>query len=1007
MPISPYIQRAKKVRMYYDPVGQVVKTVNPDDTEQRIVKGIPVNITQPPTSPYKISGKYKPSPWENYTYDANDLAPATHPSGSGVPTEHTFTPKSSIVDALGRTVKTIDRNGATTGDEVVMQYEYDIRGNLKKVTDALDRTTFTHVYDLRPKQKNEKGEEQPLTPIFTYHIDKGTSKILADALGKPIETIDAKGAQVLSAFDTLSRPIKIWAKDKTAEDITLRQKLVYGDDVTDGPGSPETANHLGKLYKYYDEAGLVTFNEYDFKGNILEKKREVIADSELLSVFSPTPVDWAVECFRVDWDNPPTLEGEYVTTMEYDALNRVTKMIYPEDLDAERKELVPVYNNAGALEKVKLDNEPYVAHIAYNAKGQRLMIAFGNDTMTRYCYDADTFRLTRQRTEGYTKTNWTFGTSGTVHQDTGYNYDLAGNIIKIKERTTNCGVGGANNLDRNFNYDPLYRLLKATGRENSPAITPIWDDSYRSNDSSTTTLYNQNYQYDKMGNIQQLQHIGNNSFTRNFNYNPSHNKLESIDIGMDNYAFTYDENGNQITENTERHFEWDAADKMRCFYTQAGTSEPTKYAYYLYDAGGNRVKKLVRVAGGNYTSTTSIDGVFEYKTDGTDEQNTLHVMNDKSRIATIRIGDDFGDTTPEIKYVLEDHLGNSTSEIDENGTLIEKEEYYPFGETSFASYQKKRFKYNGKERDEESGLYNYGMRYYSAWACRFVSVDPLRDKYPWYTPYQYAGNKPVNYIDRDGAEEDQKVSAQQHIVSGTYVVSEEVLNNVDLKKLEADVNKIYNTGGETISAQKKIGIEAKGLVFDKQNNKSTSNTITFSTKATTFNFTFISEADFVKGGGEFIEGLCVPKNSNGPIGGEIVMGLPNYPTFNKTTDSQAYHSGSQIVLNPKYFDKSYSGYTGFEKKSIEIRTDKKLETGSFSGTSISFEETITTKVFDPGTPESVIAHEIGHDLGLDHDEGAYPSTGLMSNKSPNYPIKEELEKIISPLNQSIIHLFRR
>ncbi|MGE3825734.1 MAG: RHS repeat domain-containing protein, partial [Bacteroidia bacterium] len=387
----------------------------------------------------------------------------------------------------------------------------------------------------------------------------------------------------------------------------------------------------------------------------------------------------------------------------------------------------------------------------------RLLIAFGNDTMTRYCYDANTFRLTRQRSEGYTKTSWTFETAGTVHQDTGYEYDLAGNIIKIKEHTTGCGVGATNSLDRTFNYDPLYRLLQATGRENSPTITPIWDDSYRSNDNSITTFYTQNYQYDKLGNIQQLQHIGNNSFTRNFNYNSNHNKLESIDVGMDNYAFTYDENGNQITENTERHFEWDAADKMRCFFNQAGTAQPSVYSHYLYDASGNRLKKLTRKDSGDKEITIYIDGIFEYRynIDGSntliEEQNVLHVMDDKSRIATKRVGDQFSDDIDsDVIYNLEDHLGSSTVHIGNVGDFISKEEYYPFGETSFGSYAKKRYKYCAKERDNESGLYYYGARYYAAWTCRFVSVDPLAKDYTNLTAYNYAGNKPINYFDIDG-----------------------------------------------------------------------------------------------------------------------------------------------------------------------------------------------------------------------------------------------------------------
>ena len=73
-------------------------------------------------------------------------------------------------------------------------------------------------------------------------------------------------------------------------------------------------------------------------------------------------------------------------------------------------------------------------------------------------------------------------------------------------------------------------------------------------------------------------------------------------------------------------------------------------------------------------------------------------------------------------------------------------------ETSFGSYAKKRYRFCGKEKDEESGFYYYGMRYYSAWTCRFISVDPLADKYAYQSPYPYASNKPINYTDIDGAE---------------------------------------------------------------------------------------------------------------------------------------------------------------------------------------------------------------------------------------------------------------
>src|SRR5690606_2884850 len=136
-------------------------------------------------------------------------------------------------------------------------------------------------------------------------------------------------------------------------------------------------------------------------------------------------------------------------------------------------------------------------------KGQRLLIAFGNDVMTRYLYDSKTFNLKRQRSEKYVKNDWTYAGDGGVKQDTAYIYDLIGNITDTSEKNvTECGIGGTNSLDREFNYDPLYRLLSANGRENSPTITPIWDDRYRSTDNTTTTGYTQHFNYDKIGNIQ-------------------------------------------------------------------------------------------------------------------------------------------------------------------------------------------------------------------------------------------------------------------------------------------------------------------------------------------------------------------------------------------------------------------------------------------------------------------------------------------------------------------------
>jgi len=136
------------------------------------------------------------------------------------------------------------------------------------------------------------------------------------------------------------------------------------------------------------------------------------------------------------------------------------------------------------------------------------------------------------------------------------------------------------------------------------------------------------------------------------------------------------------------------------------------------------------------------------------ERETLHISDDKQRIATI----DSDSTTTTIRYQLSDHLGSASVELDQNADIISYEEYYPFGTTSYRNGRNevdvslKRYKYVMKELDNETGLYYYGMRYYASWIAKFISVDPLQHKYPGLTPFQYASNNPITMIDIDGLE---------------------------------------------------------------------------------------------------------------------------------------------------------------------------------------------------------------------------------------------------------------
>ncbi|MBX9853538.1 MAG: hypothetical protein K2X86_17480 [Cytophagaceae bacterium] len=550
-----------------------------------------------------------------------------------------------------------------------MQYEFDIRGNLTKVTDTLARITFQHKYDLANR------------PLKTTHIDGGDKYVFMNCMNMPLELRDAKGALVLNSYDILNRPEKVWARDKTAESVTLRQKTIYGDNA--GLTNPQNSNLKGKPYRVYDEAGLTKINAYDFKGNVPEKIRQVISDDLILSVFDSPPPGWGINTFRVDWETMTDTDldaVEYITSMEYDGLNRVKKMTYPQDQASQRKIIIPTYNKAGALTKVDLKNTEasstvnYVERIAYNAKGQRLLIAFGNGIMTRYRYDENNFRLTRLKTEKYTKTGLVYAPNGGVVQNLAYTYDLSGNIKSINDKTTGSGYGATpNELTRDFTYDPLYRLLTANGREKDTILPAEWDETYYPEDTTAKRGYSQSYAYDKLGNISSLQHTSTGgNFTRTFNYVSGKNKLNTIVIGANTYTFIHDVNGNITSDdnNGSRFYEYDYADRIRSFRIQAGSSQPTQYAHYLYDGGGNRVKKLTRKQSGGYRSTVYIDGIFEHTKASSysdtipnlvvgkgswiiggeqGDQNTLHIMDDKSRIATIRVGDDLDDSRVSVK----------------------------------------------------------------------------------------------------------------------------------------------------------------------------------------------------------------------------------------------------------------------------------------------------------------------------------------------------------------------
>lgn len=776
-------QKGQKVRVFHDVRGQAVRTLNPDNTEQRVIPGVPHDVTRPPVIDGPILNQvqdghrdnYTPTPWLGYTFDANDLGKQFVAPDAGLTAcglidpedssqgyeDHFATPKSAEIDELGHTIKTTEHMGTgDADDDIVMAYEYDIRGNVMKIVDALDRDVFTHKYDLANQT------------LWTDHIDSGVKTVVYDLMGRPTEMRDAKGSHIINSYDDLNRPVRLWAADDSGQSLTLRNIAIFGDDTTYGPTNPKTSNHLGMPYKSYDEAGLVEITEYDFKGGPVTKKQQVISDTTLLSNF-PTGPTYNVTPYTVDWvglSSLPTILDTtvYQTDMgNYDAIGRPSKTTLPADVNSIRKEIKPEYSKTGGLKKVHYDGTEYIKEMAFNAKGQPLLQVLGNGVMTRYTYSDTNFSLLRTQSEEYTYTKtgteheYAYDT-GTKKHNTAHLTDLTGNILKMLERNTDCGLSGTpDQLDRKFKYDPINRLLEATGREaTTTSDMDLWAKTAQTGSGgnpapSSMQAYTRKYAYDKMGNIAQLKQTVGNTFTRNFHYDTisSNNLLHSIKKADDitSYSnFTYDVNGNKLTSGTSRNYVWDYADQLKAFLDQTGTSEPTVYAQYLY-SGGQRVKKLVRTDSGGATETTVyIDGVFEHRYDSSAKAQTVVYVGG---VATVRKGHAF-DSMPSTTYQLSNHLGSVNFRLDSNGAIVDREEHYPFGDSSVRTWGAKRYRYTGKEKDAESGLYYYGARYYSAWICQFLSVDPLTSQTFYQGSYVYADDNPIMMNDPTGMSSD-------------------------------------------------------------------------------------------------------------------------------------------------------------------------------------------------------------------------------------------------------------
>ena len=748
----------------YDPLTRLVATVHPNHAWEKVLF----------------------DPWREERWDVNDtvlLDPANDdvagpfarrlPSQDYLPTwydqraggalgaaeqevaaktaVHASTPAVAYTDALGRAFLTVDHNrflrdGTPVQERYRTRVALDIQGNKRQIHDANERLAMRHDYDMLG------------TTAHQASMEAGERWALQDVAGAAISAWDSREHHFRTAYDPLRRPAESYLRDGTGPE-QLIGRTVYGETQP----APEAANLRGKVAKQYDQAGVITTGRYDFKGNLLRSARQLAREYK-------TTIDWA---------SAVGLETEtFQAHTSYDALNRPALVTTP-DLSAYR----PTFNQAGLLETidVHLRGEQtattFVANIDYNAKGQRQLIVHGNGVATRYSYDPLTFRLTRlitKRTADQARL-----------QDLSYTYDPARNITRITDAAQQT-IFFSNQVvtpSADYTYDAVYRLIAATGREHIGQLSQpqTTRDERRAHpphpgDGEAMRRYREQYEYDPVGNVQRMIHrAANGNWTRAYVYDePSQleagkrsNRLSDTTVGGGTpEPHTYDAHGNMTAMPHLPLMEWDFEDHLQATARQAATSGSPQTTFYVYDSGGQRARKVTEAPNGARKDERAYLGSFEifrkYGPAGTVmlERETLHVMDDKQRIAlaetrTLDTGD--SDPAPQqlIRYQFGNHLGSTSLELDDQAHIISYEEYVPYGSTSYQAVRlrtqtPKRYRYSGKERDEESGLYYYGARYYAPWLGRWISCDPA-GLVDGANLYWFVRNSPVVLSDPSGA----------------------------------------------------------------------------------------------------------------------------------------------------------------------------------------------------------------------------------------------------------------
>ena len=492
-------------------------------------------------------------------------------------------------------------------------------------------------------------------------------------------------------------------------------------------------NHFNPLSNYSFGGDQYSYS-YDFKGNILHIRHY----------------------FRCTYTADDYTEGQ---KFEYDHIGRLLKTKqYVNDELALVTTSTNTYNELGQLFTKTYGNNLETQTYKYNVRGwlkeingslfseklyyEENSIFNGNISKMSWMHlTGNIHELGWKQNTSRWKENWSTYT---------YSYD---NLNRIKTAVGD-NIGSFNET---FTYDKHGNIV-TTIRD---GITmPGWESDGITPHHTVNTIDYLNYYYN--GNM--LTNINDNSnnnqiFTGGQDFKDSNTPVD----------YSYDDNGNMIYDlnkniRTIKYNYLNLPDTIQIGSGHMMTSS--------YDANGDKfvVKRmtatgsLVTMPIGSTLMNNNVGYTVESTTNTMYDDNIISEEYNPNRIliadGILKRTNSMFETIPTFKYhyYLKDHLGSVRVVIDENGIVNQVNNYYPFGMESCESAENQSeltyqdYLFGGKEfnRKLELNMYDFGARNYDATIGRWLSVDPLVEKYYSISPYAYCGDNPVNRTDPDG-----------------------------------------------------------------------------------------------------------------------------------------------------------------------------------------------------------------------------------------------------------------